>query len=99
MNRVSILSDFEEIDDRYDWTIGKHGLQVHFMSGGRGCSATFLPDVALEQGWSQKETLEHLLHKGGWDGRGSCDDIELDLERYQSTKAHISFSDYTQVKG
>ena len=44
---ISLLTDFEEIQDKYDWEIGKHGLWIEHQ----GRSATFLPEVALEQGW------------------------------------------------
>lgn len=96
-NSVSILTDFEEIEDPYDWELGVHGLQVHFVYKGRGRSATFLPDVAPEQGWSQDDTLEHLFRKGGWDGAGDWRELQIDLERYQSSRASITHEKYTQV--
>lgn len=95
---VSILSTFEDIEDPYDWTIGTHGLQVYFMFHGRGRSATFLPDVAPEQGWSQDDTLEHLFRKGGWDGSGDWRDLSIDMQRYQSTKSHVSYARYQEVR-
>lgn len=67
------------------------------MFNGRGRSATFLPDVAAEQGWTQDDTLEHLFRKGGWDGSGDWRDLKIDLERYQSTKASISYRQYAEV--
>lgn len=94
---MSILTDFEEIEDPYDWVVGTHGLQVHFMFNGRGRSATFLPDVAPEQGWTQDDTLQHLFRKGGWDGSGDWRDLPVDLERYQSTKRSISYSRYLEL--
>lgn len=96
--RVSLLTDFEDIDDPYDWTLGTHGLQVHFMFNGRGRSATFLPDVATEQGWSQDDTLRSLFKKGGWDGSGHWKDLKFDMERYQSSKASVTYSKYKEIE-
>ena len=48
---VSILRHFEEANDYLDWEIGKHGIRIEFSSGkGYKQTATFLPEVALEQG-------------------------------------------------
>ena len=41
------------------------------MHRGRKHGATYLPDVAVEQGWSKEECLESLMRKAGWDGNDS----------------------------
>lgn len=92
--RVSLLTSFEEISDPYDWELGTHGLQVHFIYKSRGHSATFLPDVAMEQGWSKDDTLRHLFAKGGLDRSGTWQELQFDLERYESSKSSISFQKY-----
>lgn len=51
-----------------DWILGKHGLRISFAHRGRKFGATYLPDVAVEQGWSKEETVESLMRKAGWDG-------------------------------
>jgi hypothetical protein len=51
-----------------DWTVGTHGLRISFVHRGRRYGATYLPDVAVEQGWTKEETLESLMRKAGWDG-------------------------------
>lgn len=38
------------------------------MYKGRRHGATYLPDVAVEQGWDKEETVESLMRKAGWDG-------------------------------
>ncbi len=38
------------------------------MYRGKRHGATYLPDVAVEQGWTREETLESLMRKAGWDG-------------------------------
>lgn len=91
---VSILTDFEVIEDPYDWVLGEHGLQVHFMHRGKGRSATYLPDVAVEQGWNQDETIESLLRKGGFDGTSDWRDMPIEFERYQGTKAKVTHAQY-----
>lgn len=48
---VSILRHFEEASGHLDWEIGKHGIRIEFYSEkGYKQSATYLPEVALEQG-------------------------------------------------
>lgn len=54
-----------------DWVLGTHGLRISFIHRGRRYGATYLPDVALEQGWTKEETVESLMRKAGWDGGGS----------------------------
>ena len=68
---LTLLADFEPCDDAMDWTLGTHGLRISFMHRGRKHGATYLPDVAVEQGWSKEECLESLMRKAGWDGNDS----------------------------
>ncbi|ORY77671.1 AMMECR1 domain-containing protein [Protomyces lactucae-debilis] len=95
---ISILSSFEPIDDPFDWTIGQHGLQVHFVHRGRGCGATYLPEIAKVQGWTKEETLKSLLKKGGFDGKSDWRDLHLDIERYQSSKYEVPYKRYNALK-
>lgn len=53
-----------------DWSLGTHGLRISFIHRGRRYGATYLPDVAVEQGWTKEETVESLMRKAGWDGAG-----------------------------
>ena len=46
--------------------MGKHGIEIDFEVNGKGYGSTFLPEVAAEQGWDQKETMEQLVYKAGW---------------------------------
>ena len=49
---VSILTKFEEANDHLDWEIGIHGIRIEFHSDrGSRRTATYLPEVATEQGW------------------------------------------------
>mmetsp|Transcript_53085 Transcript_53085/g.72701 ORF Transcript_53085/g.72701 Transcript_53085/m.72701 type:complete len:162 (+) Transcript_53085:56-541(+) len=66
---VSLLTNFEEIQDPLDWEVGKHGIEIDFKdAAGRDYGGTFLPNVAPEQGWNQTETLEYLCRKAGYRG-------------------------------
>lgn len=48
---VSILRHFEDAQDYLDWTVGVHGIRIEFHNEkGNRRSATYLPEVAPEQG-------------------------------------------------
>lgn len=65
---LTLLADFESCSDPMDWSLGTHGLRISFTHRNRRHGATYLPDVAVEQGWTKEETLESLMRKAGWDG-------------------------------
>lgn len=88
---VSLLADFEEAADWQDFEIGKHGIRVYYKS----YSATYLPEVAKDQGWDHQQTIESLLRKAGF--KGSVTNhikSSLRIERYQSSKAYLSFDEW-----
>ncbi|KAI8905489.1 AMMECR1 domain-containing protein, partial [Gorgonomyces haynaldii] len=88
---LSLLTDFEPCG-LFDWAVGVHGITIQFQLD-RRYSATYLPSVALEQGWNQRQTIDSLLQKAGFQGR--LEDIqEIQATRYQSTKDSMSFQDY-----
>jgi uncharacterized protein (TIGR00296 family) len=63
---VSLLVDFEDAKDPYDWEVGKHGITIDFKgNGGKNHHGTFLPEVAGERNWDKDTTLEHLIQKTG----------------------------------
>lgn len=48
---VSILRNFEDGVDYLDWEVGVHGIRIEFHNEkGNKRTATYLPDVAPEQG-------------------------------------------------
>ena len=62
---------------------------------GRRYSGTYLPGVALEQGWTKEETLESLSRKAGYRGQMTKDLIEsIQVTRYQSQKITLDYDDY-----
>jgi len=66
--KISVLSGLKEISDVNEIIVGEHG--VYIRSGYRG--GTYLPEVAVEQGWNRTQMLEHLcaekagLPKDAW---------------------------------
>jgi len=51
---VSLLVNYEVGKNCYDWEVGKHGIIIEFVVKGRNYNATYLPEVASEQGWTQE---------------------------------------------
>lgn len=62
-------------------------------------AATYLPQVAAEQGWNHDETLRSLLRKAGYRGnvtRSLLDRVQV--TRYQSLKASVAYAQYARLK-
>ncbi|XP_068912684.1 AMMECR1-like protein isoform X1 [Tenebrio molitor] len=59
---VSILRHFEDGDDYLDWEVGVHGIRIEFINEkGNKRTATYLPEVASEQGNSNALLWPRLL--------------------------------------
>ena len=96
---VSLLVNFEEAKNPYDWEIGKHGIDIKFKDEEGGFhSATYLPEVAEEQGWDQKTTIKHLVRKARYYDKIDKIVNNIVTERYQSIKKTISYNDYKNMK-
>lgn len=93
---VTLLTDFEPCSTPLDWTLGRHGLRISFTYHSKRYGATYLPDVALEQGWTKEETIISLMRKAGWSGRSSDWRKAGDLRcvRYQGKKAASDYRDW-----
>ena len=93
---VSLLGDFEEAKHPEDWLVGVHGVIVEFHMDGAHFKATFLPEIAAEQGWSREETLRSLVQKSGYRGAKSLAELKgfLRVTRYTSRKATLSYPEY-----
>ena len=86
--------------------MGLHGIIIKFegntkSKGNKGSgrertySATYLPEVAAEQRWSQKEAVVSLVRKAGY--RGVINDQLMEhirCTRYQSSKYRLSYQEY-----
>ncbi|RAH66928.1 AMMECR1 domain-containing protein [Aspergillus aculeatinus CBS 121060] len=68
---LTLLGTFEPCTNALDWILGLHGLRISFIHRGRRYGATYLPDVAVEQGWTKEETVKSLMQKAGWDDSNS----------------------------
>ncbi|PLW12835.1 hypothetical protein PCANC_16439 [Puccinia coronata f. sp. avenae] len=63
----------------------------------RMMSATYLPEVAGEQGWTKVEAIDSAIRKAGW--RGSITPAlrsSLIIERYQSSKFTATYQDWKE---
>lgn len=97
---VTLLTDFEPASHPLDWTLGVHGLRISFTHHGRRYGATYLPDVAREQGWTKEETLVSLMRKAGYNGKK--DDwakVELNVVRYQGKKVSLGYGEWKEWRG
>lgn len=93
---VSLLTNFEDGANYLDWEIGKHGIWIEFMNHhGHKRTATYLPEVMTEQGWTKEEAIDSLLRKGGYRGPiTDCVRSSVVLTRYQSSKVEASYQEY-----
>ncbi|CAF0748938.1 unnamed protein product [Adineta steineri] len=98
---VSILTNFEPCSSYSDWDIGLHGIRIEFFNErGSKRSATYLPEIAYEQGWNHIQTLDSLLRKGGYKGSITSDMRKsVQVTRYRSEKLTLHYNDYIQSKG
>jgi AmmeMemoRadiSam system protein A len=58
---ISVLTPPRTVKGAEEIIIGRHGIILTKA----GSSATFLPQVAPEQGWDRETTLNHLAIKAG----------------------------------
>ncbi|XP_037938801.1 uncharacterized protein CG5902 [Teleopsis dalmanni] len=96
---VSILQNFEEAHGYLDWTLGIHGIRIEFLNE-RGCkrTATYLPQVATEQGWDQTQTIDSLLRKGGYRATITPDTRRsIKLTRYRSQEIQMNYKEYREI--
>lgn len=92
---VTLLTDFEDAADEMDWELATHGLRISFAHHGKRYGATYLPDVAAEQGWTKEETLVSLMRKAGWVGRKErWAEVPLDVVRYQGKKERVEYAEF-----
>ncbi|CCW62731.1 unnamed protein product [Phytomonas sp. EM1] len=95
MCTVSLLNNFETCSKWNDWVIGTHGIWIK----NKQYSSTYLPSVAVEQGFNHLKTVKSLLAKGGY--HGPVDEKVLSLVqvvRYQVSCTSITFEDTKLLK-
>ena len=93
---VTLLTDFEPCAHALDWRLGTHGLRIAFVHRGQSYGATYLPNIARDQGWSKEETVVSLMRKAGWSGRRDAwravDDLKVD--RYQGDQVKLPWAEW-----
>lgn len=96
---VSILQGFEEARGYLDWTIGVHGIRIEFLNErGSKRTATYLPQVASEQGWDETQTIDSLLRKGGYRAAITPElRRSIKLTRYRSEEVQMSYNEYREA--
>jgi len=63
----------------------------------RTLSATYLPEVAPDQGWDRIDAVDSAIRKAGWDGRISEDlRRSVRVRRYQSRKCVVSWDEFVE---
>lgn len=101
-NHVTLLHSFSQpTTDPLDWTLGTHGIRISFSVHGRRYGATYLPDVAREQGWTKEETLVSLMRKAGWNGGSSAwlrtwRDGRGELVRYEGKAVGLHYREWKE---
>ena len=68
-----------------------------FHSSRHALSATYLPDVMVEQGWDKIEAIDSAIRKADWNG-SITEDIRrsIRLRRYQSRKCVVGWNEFVQ---
>ncbi|CAL1701345.1 unnamed protein product [Somion occarium] len=103
---ISLLTDFEDASSYLDWSIDRSEAPSPLSSTTsiptrsyikHSYSATYLPQIAPEQGWDKIETVDSAIRKAGWNGR-ITEDIRrsVKLRRYQSRKCTVGWEEYVQ---
>ncbi|RLN73380.1 hypothetical protein BBJ28_00021446 [Nothophytophthora sp. Chile5] len=109
---VSLLIDYEDADSYYDWevrtepgatggsSIGTHGIIIEFNdTRGNFYSATYLPQVASEQGWDHLQTVTSLMKKAGFRRSISESMLKaLKVTRYRSSIQKLTYQQYLSLK-
>lgn len=60
--------------------------------------ATFLPEVAKEQNWTQQETIIQLVYKSGFRHKLTPEiQSKIHCTRYQSSKHYLTYEEYVTM--
>jgi AmmeMemoRadiSam system protein A len=70
---ISVLSPLKRIRSMEEIELGRHGIYIQKGSA----TGTFLPQVALNTGWSREEFIEHCASDKAGIGRNGWKDAEL----------------------
>ncbi|KAK9078710.1 hypothetical protein SSX86_002767 [Deinandra increscens subsp. villosa] len=94
---VSLLTNYETAANYLDWEVGKHGMIIEFTDPDNNIkrSATYLPEVAAQEGWTKIEAIDSLMKKAGYNGT-ITESVRkrIHLTRYQSSLYTMHYGDY-----
>jgi uncharacterized protein (TIGR00296 family) len=97
---VSLLVNYEDCEHCLDWEIGVHGIIINFVHQSKNFSATYLPEVAAEQKWTQQEAIKSLVHKAGFRHKLTHDiQSKIRCTKYQSSKHYLKYDQYAKMTG
>jgi AMME syndrome candidate gene 1 protein len=73
-----------------------HGIWIEFVCDkGHRRTATYLPEVAVEQGWDHCKAIDSLLRKGRYNGPiTETFRRSIKVTRYQSQKIKASYDEW-----
>lgn len=93
---VSLLTNFETVSHYLEWEMGKHGVILEFTDPDNyRRSATYLPEVPAQEGWTKLETVDSLVRKSGYIGPISESmRRRFHITRYQSSLYSMHYGDY-----
>jgi uncharacterized protein (TIGR00296 family) len=96
---VSLLVNFVPGKAWDDWDVGTHGIVLRFESRGESFKAVFLPEVASEQGWTKRETVDALAKKSGFKGKIDQELLSnMKIETFVSSKCELSFDEWQRMQ-
>lgn len=96
---VSLLVHFNDAKHLEDWDIHFDGIEINFSINGNDFSATYLPGIANEQGWTKIQTIHNLIIKSSYKGPITKHlESMIKVTRYQALKFHCTYEEYQVFK-
>lgn len=90
----------DEDDEEDDGGVKRWRRSSRGDDGGFEYTATYLPEVCVEQGWSKEECLKSLIAKAGW--MGEVDERLLGRIRltvYRSSRCAVEYEEWKSRSG
>jgi AMMECR1 domain-containing protein len=74
--------------------VGEHGIILELARAGASYRATYLPEVAADCQWTHEQAITSLLRKAGCPHLPRADWSAIQLTRYVSTKATLTYAEW-----
>jgi uncharacterized protein (TIGR00296 family) len=89
--RVTLLYHYETARNALDWTLGVHGIRLKIDH----CVGMYLPDVPVQRGWTQIETLARLAAESHFPGVYDAEAIaRSSVDRFRCSSCSVNWTDY-----